>query len=115
MHGGPDAKQHSDDTSAKDVKGAAGVTTGLPMECVSTIAKKKRAHFVLCYTRDEISLPLPMNCVSRMPGMEPARRPFSKSFTELSVDYQGGACSSQGVMIYCLELNLTVAGLLSDV
>ena len=39
MHGGPNAKQHSDDTYAKDVKGAAGVTTGLPMDYVSTIAK----------------------------------------------------------------------------
>ena len=39
MHGGPDAKQHSDDTCAKDVKGAAGVTAGLPMDYISTIAE----------------------------------------------------------------------------
>lgn len=41
MHGGPDAKQHCDDACAKDVKGAAGITIGLPMDSVSSIAKQK--------------------------------------------------------------------------
>ena len=39
MHGGPDAEQHSNDTCAQDVKGAAGVTTRLPVNYVRTIAK----------------------------------------------------------------------------
>ncbi len=39
MHGGPDAKQHSNDTCAQNIKGATRVTTGLPMDYISTIAK----------------------------------------------------------------------------
>lgn len=39
MHGGPDAKKRNNDTCAQNVKCAAGVTTSLPMDYVSTIAK----------------------------------------------------------------------------
>lgn len=39
MYGGPDAKQHGNDTCAQDVKGAAGVTTRLPVDDVRTITK----------------------------------------------------------------------------
>ena len=39
MHGGPDAKQHGNDTCAQNVKGAASITTRLPVNYVRTIAK----------------------------------------------------------------------------
>ena len=66
MYGGPDAKQHSNDACAQNVKGATRVTTGLPMDYVSTIAKQERAHFGLCCirTRNDVSLPLPIDCVA---------------------------------------------------
>ena len=44
MHGGPDAKQHGDDTCAKDIESAASVGAGLPVHYVSVVAKNERAH-----------------------------------------------------------------------
>lgn len=39
MDGGPDAKQHGDDTCAKDVKSAASVWARLPVHYVSAVAE----------------------------------------------------------------------------
>ena len=39
MHGGPDAKQHGNDTCAQNVEGAAGVTTRSPVDDVRTITE----------------------------------------------------------------------------
>ena len=52
MHGGPDAKQHSDNTCAEDIIGTAGVATGLPVHDVSAIAEQDRGHLVFCNARD---------------------------------------------------------------
>lgn len=49
MHGGPHAKEHSNDACAQYVKSAASIRARVPVHDIGTVAEDKRTHPGLHY------------------------------------------------------------------